>query len=200
MRRHITYANVAATLALVLAMSGGALAAKHYLINSTKQINPKVLRKLRGHAGPRGARGATGATGATGKEGPPGKQGADGKAAPTPETISSSVASVGFAPGKAAEVITAITLPAGTYTVLASVEAENKSAAGDAVECVLLEARNDFDQETTSAAPKETASLPLPEVLYTVTAPSEKLEVACKSEDTAEGAFVNDRIIAAKTS
>lgn len=46
MRRHISYANVAATLALVLSMSGGALAASHYLINSTKQINPKVLKTL----------------------------------------------------------------------------------------------------------------------------------------------------------
>jgi hypothetical protein len=46
MRRHLTYANVAATLALVFSMSGGALAAKHYLIDSTKQINPKVLKSL----------------------------------------------------------------------------------------------------------------------------------------------------------
>ena len=44
MRKRITYANVAATLALVLSMSGGAMAATHYLINSTKQIDPKVLR------------------------------------------------------------------------------------------------------------------------------------------------------------
>jgi hypothetical protein len=46
MRRHLTYANVTATLALVLAMSGGALAAKHYVINSTTEINPKVLKSL----------------------------------------------------------------------------------------------------------------------------------------------------------
>lgn len=46
MRHRLSYANVAATLALVFSMSGGALAATHYLINSTKQINPKVLKKL----------------------------------------------------------------------------------------------------------------------------------------------------------
>jgi cytoskeletal protein RodZ len=46
MRRRLNYANVTATLALFFAMSGGALAAKHYLINSTKQINPKVLKAL----------------------------------------------------------------------------------------------------------------------------------------------------------
>src|SRR5437870_12445340 len=58
-----------ATLALVFAMSGGALAAKHYLINSTKQISPKVLKALKGK---------TGKAGATGKEGPAGKDGAPG--------------------------------------------------------------------------------------------------------------------------
>jgi len=79
MRTRITYANVAATLALVFSMSGGALAATHYLITSTKQISPKVLKKLKGATGPSGA---TGATGATGKEGPTGKEGAAGKEGP----------------------------------------------------------------------------------------------------------------------
>ena len=51
MRRRLSYANVTATLALVFAMSGGALAANHYLITSTKQINPKVLKKLTGKTG-----------------------------------------------------------------------------------------------------------------------------------------------------
>jgi hypothetical protein len=44
--KRFSYANVVATLALVLAMSGGALAASHYLITSTKQISPRVLKKL----------------------------------------------------------------------------------------------------------------------------------------------------------
>jgi hypothetical protein len=34
-RKRLTYANVAMTLALVFAMTGGAYAAKHYLITST---------------------------------------------------------------------------------------------------------------------------------------------------------------------
>jgi hypothetical protein len=84
LKRKLTYANITATLALVFAMSGGALAANHYLVNSTKQINPKVLKKLKGNAGTAGKTGATGATGgtgptgATGKEGPPGKEGVTG--------------------------------------------------------------------------------------------------------------------------
>jgi hypothetical protein len=47
--RRLTYANVTATLALLFSMSGGALAANHYLINSTRQINPRVLRALTNH-------------------------------------------------------------------------------------------------------------------------------------------------------
>ena len=35
-RKRLTYANVAMTLALVFAMTGGAFAAKHYVITSTK--------------------------------------------------------------------------------------------------------------------------------------------------------------------
>lgn len=69
-RSVISYANVTATMAIVLSMSGGALAANHYLLTSTKQISPRVLHKLRGrigHTGPPGAMGPRGATGATGQ-------------------------------------------------------------------------------------------------------------------------------------
>ena len=45
-RRRATYANVVATLALVFAMSGGALAAARYIITSTKQIKPSVLTAI----------------------------------------------------------------------------------------------------------------------------------------------------------
>jgi hypothetical protein len=45
-RRRATYANVTATLALVLALGGGtAWAAHHYLITKTSQISPNVLSK-----------------------------------------------------------------------------------------------------------------------------------------------------------
>jgi hypothetical protein len=77
-RKHLSYANIVATLALLFAMSGGALAANRYLINSTKQVNPKVLHKLTGHNGKPGAAGPQGAVGAAGKEGPAGKEGAPG--------------------------------------------------------------------------------------------------------------------------
>jgi Collagen triple helix repeat (20 copies) len=93
-RRRLTFANVAVTLALVCAMSGGAYAASRYVITSTKQIKPSVLKQLQGKAGVAGAQGVVGpqgpagsqgpagpqgAVGATGKEGPPGKNGENGK-------------------------------------------------------------------------------------------------------------------------
>jgi hypothetical protein len=77
-RTRLTYANVVATLALVFAMSGGALAATHYLITSTKQISPKVLKELRGKEGAAGVAGGAGVAGAPGKEGGVGKAGANG--------------------------------------------------------------------------------------------------------------------------
>lgn len=81
-RSTFNYANITATLALVFAMSGGALAANHYLISSTKQISPKVLGKLRGARGKTGLTGAAGKEGLQGKEGPAGKEGAQGKEGP----------------------------------------------------------------------------------------------------------------------
>jgi hypothetical protein len=97
LRKRMTYANVAMTLALVLAMTGGAYAAGKFVITSTKQIKPSVIAQLKGKngapgpvgtvgangkdgaPGPQGPAGKDGANGETGKEGPAGKEGATGK-------------------------------------------------------------------------------------------------------------------------
>ena len=84
MRKRLSYANVTATLALVFAMSGGAMAANHYLITSTKQINPKVLKKLNGQdgqadRGDRSRRVRPDLRVRPGKEGLPDKDGQPGK-------------------------------------------------------------------------------------------------------------------------
>jgi hypothetical protein len=78
--KRLTYANVIVTLALVFAMSGGALAASKYLITSTKQISPKVIKSLKGKIGPAGPAGPSGPTGPQGKEGAAGKEGKAGSA------------------------------------------------------------------------------------------------------------------------
>ena len=53
-RIHFSPATVIATLALVFAMTGGAYAASKFLITSTKQISPKVLKSLRARPARRG--------------------------------------------------------------------------------------------------------------------------------------------------
>jgi hypothetical protein len=78
-RRRATYVNVVATLALLFAMSGGALASGQFLITSTKQISPKVLKKLSGKAGHAGAQGLAGSAGPAGPVGPAGAPGSNGK-------------------------------------------------------------------------------------------------------------------------
>jgi hypothetical protein len=76
-------AMVIACLALFVASTGTSIAAKHYLITSTKQIKPSVLTKLKGAKGPMGATGAqgiAGIAGAAGARGPTGAAGARGAA------------------------------------------------------------------------------------------------------------------------
>jgi hypothetical protein len=87
-------AMVIAILALIVALSGTAIAAKRYLITNTKQISPAALKQLtklvavQGAQGPAGApgtagkEGAAGATGAAGVEGAAGKEGSAGKEGP----------------------------------------------------------------------------------------------------------------------
>ncbi len=69
MKRHLNYANVAATLALVFAMSGGAMATVH---------------SLRGPRGPQGVQGKTGPQGERGEAlpGPKGLPGVEGYRGP----------------------------------------------------------------------------------------------------------------------
>jgi hypothetical protein len=85
-RRRFTFANVVLTLALVFVMSGGAFAASKFLITSTKQISPKVLKSLQGKTGRAGVAGAQGpagpagpaGVGAAGPQGPAGNNGTSG--------------------------------------------------------------------------------------------------------------------------
>lgn len=71
-------AMVVAVAALVVASTGSAIAAKHYLITSTTQISPKVLKQLRGAQGPAGPAGAAGKNGTSGTSGSNGANGSNG--------------------------------------------------------------------------------------------------------------------------
>jgi hypothetical protein len=71
-----------AILALFLALGGTAIAAKKYVITSTRQIKPSVLAKLEGARGPKPADAAPGPQGPTGPAGTPGIGGKAGPAGP----------------------------------------------------------------------------------------------------------------------
>lgn len=84
-------ALVLAIAALVLALTGSAVAAKRYLITNTKQISPTVLKQLakmaakqggNGAAGPQGEKGPTGDRGPQGEKGTTGDKGPTGEAGP----------------------------------------------------------------------------------------------------------------------
>ncbi|HTU94198.1 MAG TPA: hypothetical protein VMF14_00075 [Solirubrobacteraceae bacterium] len=111
-RRHLSYANVASTLALVFAMGGGAYAAMapvhDGVIHTCFRQSNGALRVVRAGArcgrreralafnqrGPVGRRGATGATGPTGKTGATGKTGRTGAAG---RSVTSATLGVGSA-------------------------------------------------------------------------------------------------------
>lgn len=104
-RSRVTYANVAATLALLFAMSSGALAASKYIITSTGQIKPSVRKQLKGANGAAGAAGVAGTPGpqgTAGNAGSNGSQGPKGDAGPKGDTGSPWTAG-GTLPSKASE-------------------------------------------------------------------------------------------------
>ncbi len=96
-RKYLSYSNVAATLALVFALTGGAFAATSHSgggsgsratalvarstpIATTAKKKTKAKAPARGPAGPKGATGAAGPAGATGPAGGTGPQGPQGNA------------------------------------------------------------------------------------------------------------------------
>lgn len=71
--------GVLSIIAVVLAMTGAAWAAKGVIITKLSQIKPSVQKQLQGKTGPQGP---AGAAGAKGDQGPKGDQGAQGKEGP----------------------------------------------------------------------------------------------------------------------
>jgi Collagen triple helix repeat (20 copies) len=74
--------GVLTILALLAAMTGTGYATGRYIITSTNQVSPKVLKQLRGNIGPQGPQGAPGARGSTGAQGAQGATGGQGPVGP----------------------------------------------------------------------------------------------------------------------
>ena len=112
--------TVIALVALFLSLGGSAIAAKHYLITSTSQIKPSVLRQLRGTGGPQGATGPSGPQGAAGPQGTTGAQGGPGSQGPAGPTNLSALTtilgpSVSVPTGKVGSSVA--TCPTGSHAV-----------------------------------------------------------------------------------
>lgn len=214
LRKRLTYANVVATMALVFAMSGGALAASHYLITSTKQISPTVLKALTragrsgatGATGPRGPRGATGERGEPGEDGERGDRGERGERGEVGQsgegaTVGYSAVARGPIPvGASKENLDSTTLPAGHYIVSANVQIDSQgnNPGGIGIQCNLYDEGALLD-ESDSFAPLTSAeqtpnylsviSVPLDAALNTTT--STTVDVACDTYKNIAGAYVN---------
>jgi len=127
--------NIIAVLALFFALGGTAIAAHHYLITSTKQIKPSVLRKLRGRAGTNGTNGTNGKNGTAGKNGTNGAPGAAGAANGYTDQNPSAGAYIVLE--GTPWVVSLLSLPAGKYVVQADVHLEQSSKPGATVTCDL---------------------------------------------------------------
>lgn len=168
-RAHLSYANVAATLALVFAMSGGAIAATGGFSSGgtlracVNEEGGLKLLKAGGHcgrgrkavswnsAGRAGATGAKGATGATGTAGALGKEGAQGKEGPRgPSAAFNTNSGEEFLefPTTPNENLTVATLnlPAGKYAVVAKVLINNNANTVSGAECELILGAAAIDQ------------------------------------------------------
>lgn len=95
LREHFGAAGlVVAVVALVVALTGTALAAK-YIITKSSQIKPSVLKELKGKQGPKGDTGAAGASGAKGDAGATGPAGNPGGSGATGATGSTGAGTTG---------------------------------------------------------------------------------------------------------
>jgi hypothetical protein len=125
-----------ALVALAVGIGGGTAfaATKHYLITSTKQIKPSVLKSLK-KAGPRGAKGATGSQGVQGNPGNNGNNGINGVNGAVAGYYGT--ASVAMGSQTIVTVLTK-TLPAGSYVLSATVAVQavqHGSQFGATVQC-----------------------------------------------------------------
>jgi len=115
LKPRLTYANVIATLALFLALGGGAYAAVKLPKNSVgakqlkagavtpAKLSASAVSALAGKPGPQGPQGAPGAQGAQGSPGSPGSPGAPGATNVVVRTGSQEFGSVAFCePGEVA--------------------------------------------------------------------------------------------------
>ena len=152
MRRLFSFTTVAATVALILSMTGASIAATRYLITSSRQIKPGViaLRDL-SPAARRALKGQHGLPGAQGSQGQPGVQG-------QPGTV------VAYSFSGFPTTVAHLTLPAGNWVVTFSTTVRNADASNAAyLSCDNAGPNNvptDISPADTVVPPRLSASVP----------------------------------------
>jgi hypothetical protein len=133
-----------------LAITGGSAVASGWVITSTKQIKPSVLRQLHGARGPRGY------TGADGGQGPQGAQGSAGIA--TVHDTQSAPAPYCASGGGACQVAQATaTCPGGSYVVggaasVSTIETHISTFAGPTSYAAVSDNASSFTGQLTATA------------------------------------------------
>lgn len=173
-RAQLSYANVAATLAVLFAMSGGAIAATGGFSSGGKLracVNEegglKLLKSGRhckrgqktvawnvtGPAGTPGPAGTKGATGAQGAPGTPGTGGKEGQRGPSNgfQVFNDAAGAV----GNTSKTVATLAVPSGSYLVTAKLWGVNSSVSRIELECQLVNDVNDDKDETDVTADEE---------------------------------------------
>jgi hypothetical protein len=202
LKQRLTYANVAATLALVFSMTGGALAANHYLITSTKQISPKVVKALKGKAGPAGKDGLPGKDGAPGKEGSAGKEGKEGLRGPSDTYEVQLGKSTGEIAASTPKTLTLENLPAGSYAIQAKAIVWPREAKSSSNECTLA-AGSDKDESWTPSSSAATWFVTVNNALTHTFTTTGNVTLTCTSLEKwslmgADSGETNTRIVAVR--
>ena len=112
LRERLTLPLALSGLALFFALAGTGIAARHYLITSTRQVSPRVLRQLQGRSG---------------------SPGRDGASAGLVSTLSGNLALTNS--NEPQPVVSITNVPAGAYVVNASTELNDTGTEGVSVRC-----------------------------------------------------------------
>jgi hypothetical protein len=203
LRARLTYANVVATLALVLALAGGtAFAASQVLPKNS--VGPRQIKKgavtpvklsKSAKATLTGPRGVTGAQGAKGDTGAKGERGGVGPVGPSTVYAGFYDGGISFendAWPATAVIVTLPELPAGAYAIQAKMVATSNSTEDDLTECILdAEGDTDTENDYLGEGKGDTSFAPFSlQVVHTFTAPGE-VTIKCGHVRTGTPAGIN---------
>jgi hypothetical protein len=145
-RSRLTYANVMATIAVFIALGGGAYAALKLPTNSVgsrqlksgavtpSKVAKSTIKLFKGHKGDKGDKGDTGAQGLAGAGGVNGRDGAPGPS----DIYAAGVADKALSTSQTTE-IESLTVPAGSYLVGATLWFTELAAGGSEMDCQLMD-------------------------------------------------------------